>query len=157
MPQMLSVSLCLCLCMSLSPLSVHSLSLPSYIIAPKCLSLSYYDDLQETAEQCCTLSTGVRNHFESIQIIKGYKKCKSGHRQSLVSLVRYVYNDQSTSVLQQRIKTELALRHLARACDSLSLRCFVLKANQEKNLTLILSDKLNFYFESLLQITDAKY
>lgn len=44
--------------------------------------------VKETAEQCCTLSTGVRNHFESIQIIKGYKKCKSGHRQSLVSLVR---------------------------------------------------------------------
>lgn len=86
------------LSLSLSSLCTFPVS-PIYIIAPKCLSLSYFDDLQETAEQCCTLSTGVRNHFESIQIIKGYKKCKSGHRQSLVSLVRYVYNDQSTSVL----------------------------------------------------------
>ncbi|XP_048735520.2 mannosylglucosyl-3-phosphoglycerate phosphatase-like isoform X3 [Ostrea edulis] len=41
-----------------------------------------------TAEQCCSLSTGVRNHFESIQILKGVKQCKSGHRQSLVGLVR---------------------------------------------------------------------
>ncbi|XP_078337101.1 mannosylglucosyl-3-phosphoglycerate phosphatase-like [Crassostrea virginica] len=44
--------------------------------------------IKVTAEQCCTLSTGVRNHFESIQILKGLKQCKSGHRQSLVSLVR---------------------------------------------------------------------
>lgn len=65
---------------------------PYYIITLNFLSLFYFHDLQETAEQCCTLSTGVRNHFESIQIIKGYKKCKSGHRQSLVSLVRYVYH-----------------------------------------------------------------
>lgn len=65
---------------------------PCYINTLNCLSSFYFDDLQETAEQCCTLSTGVRNHFESIQIMKGYKKCKSGHRQSLVSLVRYVYH-----------------------------------------------------------------
>ncbi|XP_033753676.1 snake venom 5'-nucleotidase-like [Pecten maximus] len=45
-------------------------------------------DILVTSEQCCTLSTAVRNHFESILIKQGRKTCKSGHRQSLVSLVR---------------------------------------------------------------------
>lgn len=40
------------------------------------------------SEKLMTLSTAVRNHFESVKIIQGIKKCKSGHRQSLVSLVR---------------------------------------------------------------------
>lgn len=88
-----SLFLCLSVCVWCVSLSVYilCLSLLPYIITLNFLPLFYFDDLQETAEQCCTLSTGVRNHFESIQIIKGYKKCKSGHRQSLVSLVRYVY------------------------------------------------------------------
>ncbi|OWF35212.1 Trifunctional nucleotide phosphoesterase protein YfkN [Mizuhopecten yessoensis] len=45
-------------------------------------------DVLVSSEQCCTLSTAVRNHFESILIKQGIKTCKSGHRQSLVSLVR---------------------------------------------------------------------
>ncbi|CAC5409126.1 E3.1.3.5 [Mytilus coruscus] len=40
------------------------------------------------SEKLMTLSTAVRNHFESVQILQGAKKCKSGHRQSLISLVR---------------------------------------------------------------------
>ncbi|XP_029639791.1 5'-nucleotidase isoform X1 [Octopus sinensis] len=34
------------------------------------------------------LSTAVRNHFESVQMIQGIKSCRSGHRQSLIGLVR---------------------------------------------------------------------
>ncbi|KAL3859708.1 hypothetical protein ACJMK2_009913 [Sinanodonta woodiana] len=41
-----------------------------------------------TSEQCPTISTAVRNHFESVQMYQGVKPCRSGHRQSLVSLVR---------------------------------------------------------------------
>ncbi|KAL5021091.1 hypothetical protein ScPMuIL_000246 [Solemya velum] len=41
-----------------------------------------------SSEQCPSLSTAVRNHFESVQIMQGVKTCRSGHRQSLVSLVR---------------------------------------------------------------------
>lgn len=40
------------------------------------------------SEKMTTLSTAVRNHFESVQILRGAKPCKSGHRQSLISLVR---------------------------------------------------------------------
>ncbi|KAK3597557.1 hypothetical protein CHS0354_018152 [Potamilus streckersoni] len=43
-----------------------------------------------TSEQCPTISTAVRNHFESVQMCQGVKPCRSGHRQSLVSLVSQV-------------------------------------------------------------------
>ncbi|BFZ13573.1 hypothetical protein BsWGS_16611 [Bradybaena similaris] len=41
-----------------------------------------------TAEECPSLSTMVQNHFEAVQIFLGERHCKSGHRQSLVSLKR---------------------------------------------------------------------
>lgn len=34
------------------------------------------------------LSTAVRNHFESVQVIQGTKSCRSGHRQSIIGLAR---------------------------------------------------------------------
>ncbi|KAK0061775.1 mannosylglucosyl-3-phosphoglycerate phosphatase [Biomphalaria pfeifferi] len=40
------------------------------------------------AEQCSSLSTMVQNHFEAVRIYNGEIECKSGHRQSLVSLKR---------------------------------------------------------------------
>ncbi|XP_060566797.1 snake venom 5'-nucleotidase-like, partial [Ruditapes philippinarum] len=42
----------------------------------------------EDAERCPTMSTAVRNHFESVQIVLNQKPCRSGHRQSLVSIAR---------------------------------------------------------------------
>ncbi|XP_061189980.1 mannosylglucosyl-3-phosphoglycerate phosphatase-like [Saccostrea echinata] len=63
-----------------------------------------------TSEQCCSLSTGVRNHFESIQIMKGVKECKSGHRQSLVGLVR-------KRGLVQKFISNLRKRSMARKLD----------------------------------------
>ncbi|XP_052816876.1 mannosylglucosyl-3-phosphoglycerate phosphatase-like [Mya arenaria] len=40
-----------------------------------------------SSEQCPTISTAVRNHFDSVQILLNEKQCRSGHRQSLCSIV----------------------------------------------------------------------
>ncbi|XP_052229236.1 trifunctional nucleotide phosphoesterase protein YfkN-like isoform X2 [Dreissena polymorpha] len=40
------------------------------------------------SEQCPTISTAIRNHFESVQILLNEKVCRSGHRQSLCSIIR---------------------------------------------------------------------
>ncbi|ESO83037.1 hypothetical protein LOTGIDRAFT_169666 [Lottia gigantea] len=39
-------------------------------------------------ENCPTLSTCIQNHFESVQMLYGEKECRSGHRQSLLCLVK---------------------------------------------------------------------
>lgn len=54
-------------------------------------------------EQCPALTTAVQNHFESVQIFKGMKECKSGHRQPLLpncrkdTLVRQASFDETGS------------------------------------------------------------
>ncbi|KAK6186162.1 hypothetical protein SNE40_008256 [Patella caerulea] len=52
-----------------------------------------YDSLKDneilvSAEACPTISTSVQNHFESVDILHGNKQCVSGHKQSLLCLVK---------------------------------------------------------------------
>ncbi|CAG5129813.1 unnamed protein product [Candidula unifasciata] len=64
------------------------------------------------SEQCPALSTVVQNHFEAVQIFLGEKHCKSGHRQSLVSLkrreefIRQLSVDNSKKKLNKLVRQE---------------------------------------------------
>ncbi|KAK7498038.1 hypothetical protein BaRGS_00010626 [Batillaria attramentaria] len=61
------------------------------------------------SEQCPALTTAVQNHFESVQIFRGMKECKSGHRQPLLPYCR-----KDTLVRQASIDETGSPRRLSR-------------------------------------------
>ncbi|XP_022107519.1 uncharacterized protein LOC110988384 [Acanthaster planci] len=73
----------------LSPSKVYRLCTKDYVAEGK----DGYDVLRtckhlSSVEEGPVLSTIVQNHFLSVRIVKGLKPCRSGHRQSLISLNR---------------------------------------------------------------------
>ncbi|XP_041377025.1 mannosylglucosyl-3-phosphoglycerate phosphatase-like [Gigantopelta aegis] len=111
-----------------------------------------------SSEQCQALSTTVQNHFESVQIHLGQLPCKSGHRQSLISLSRKdiivlragLKNKKPWPLVRQN-SIHAAENEMSFLCPKVDGRIFII--NEEKR-QIMLALKPSFNSEQLCVMSE---